>query len=315
MSGKSNLFWEGFPKHELCLGSRAYPEGLNDLSDPPKRLYVIGSIESLEAGIAIIGARKATPYGIGCAERFASLAAEEGVAVISGGAIGCDQAAHRGALDAHGKTVAVLGSGADVAYPVRGTATFRRILEGGGAIVSEEPWGTPPQRWAFRKRNRIIAALAKAVLIVEAGFPSGTLSTVDHSLEMNRDVMVIPGSIFSKESMGANRLLSEGAIPIADDESFRFALRRLFPLREQAKGEEADAQAGIVFQRRANATQLKIIDAISASPLAPDALIGIGGASLIEVLRNLSALETHGMVARYPDGRFGVSAAYVKLKG
>ncbi|MCR5846072.1 MAG: DNA-processing protein DprA [bacterium] len=315
MSDRPGPFWEGFPKHEICLGSKAYPKGLGDLSDPPKRLYAIGSVEALEPGIAIIGARKATPYGIGCAERFASLAAEEGVVVISGGAIGCDQAAHRGALDAHGKTVAVLGSGADVAYPVRGTETFRRILEGGGAVVSEEPWGTPPQRWVFRKRNRIIAALAKAVLIVEAGFPSGTLSTVDHSLEMNRDVMAIPGSILSKESMGANRLLAEGAIPIADDESFRFALRRLFPMGEGTREKGADAQTGAVPQWRTNATQLKMIDAISASPLAPDALIGIGGASLIEVLRNLSTLETHGIVARYPDGRFGVSAAYVKLKG
>ena len=132
----------------------AFPSGLAHVEDCPERLYVVGDEAALVPGLAIVGARKATPYGLACAERFAGIAAEMGVTVISGGAIGCDQAAHSGALRRGGRTVVVLGSGANVAYPKRGKALFEEIVARGGALVSEQGWGYPPKKFTFRRRTR-----------------------------------------------------------------------------------------------------------------------------------------------------------------
>lgn len=218
------------PQHsELLPGSSLYPPQLLQLQDMPKRLYAVGNVKALtQPAIAIVGARKATPYGLECAERFAAIAAQMGVTVVSGGAIGCDMAAHRGALKAGGETVVVLGSGADVVYPLRAKTLFKEVLEHGGVLVSEAPWGSAPLAWAFSKRNRIIAALGKATLICEAGLPSGTFQTADHTLSLGNEVLVIPGPILSKEFKGSNRLLAQGAIPIVDDDYFRETIEQLF---------------------------------------------------------------------------------------
>jgi DNA processing protein len=148
--------------------------------------------------------------------------------VVSGGAIGCDQAAHGGALEIGGRTVVVLGCGADVVYPARAAAIFSQALAEGGAIISEAPWGSSPSRWGFRRRNRLIAGIAQATLIVEAGLPSGTFSTADAALAQGKEVLAVPGSIFARESRGANRLISQGAVPIVDDESFEDVLTQIF---------------------------------------------------------------------------------------
>ncbi|MCL2757307.1 MAG: DNA-protecting protein DprA, partial [Coriobacteriia bacterium] len=195
-------------RSELLPGSPLFPAGLLEIEEPVKRLYCIGDVRVLGSpALAIVGARKATPYGLSCAHRFARRAAQEGITVVSGGAIGCDQAAHRGALEGGGKTIVVLGCGADVVYPARAFSLFEEVLATGGAIVTEAPWGSPPSKWGFRRRNRIIAALAHSTLIVEAGLPSGTFSTADATLAQGKDVLVVPGSIDSMESRGSNRLL------------------------------------------------------------------------------------------------------------
>ena len=175
------------PRIVLERGGEGYPAAFEALADPPARLYVVGSVAALSEGVAVVGARKATPYGRGCASRFARLAAERGVAVISGGARGCDAAAHEAALAAGGRTTVFLGGGCDRLYPAEHRGLFQRIVDGGGAVASEHPWDVAPRPWMFRLRNRLIASLARATLIVEAGLPSGTFSTADEALAAGRE--------------------------------------------------------------------------------------------------------------------------------
>ena len=294
-------------RKEICQADTSYPQMLFNIEEPPKRLYVVGDANAIKPGLAIVGARKATPYGLECARRFASIAAQMGVTVISGGAIGCDQAAHKGALEANGNTIVVLGCGADVIYPRRGKQLFEQIIDAGGALVSEVPWGTPPLRWAFRKRNRIIAGLAKAVLIVEAGLPSGTFSTADYALDAGRDVLAVPGAIFSKESFGSNKLIADGAVPIIDDEALVQALLKIFSASESRSGNLIQTQH---LPLDVNEQQLRIISMLAACPMSPDQIVGDlqcdMQVDLVTVLREISLLEALGVAQRFPDGRFGV---------
>ena len=149
---------------ELHRGGGGYPASVMELPDPPEVIYVRGDVEILsEPSMAVIGSRRPTPYGIAMAELSARVAAESGVVVVSGGAMGCDQAAGRSALDHGGRHIMVLGTGADVPYP-RGVAPLvERTIDSGGAVISAMPWGTDPRRWAFPKRNAVIAALSQAV--------------------------------------------------------------------------------------------------------------------------------------------------------
>ena len=186
------------PRFEVAFDDPSFPEALRTIPYPPKRLYGVGDVGALEPGLAVIGARRATPYGLGCARRFARIAAEKGVVIVSGGARGCDSEAHRAALEAGGRTVVFLGGGCDELYPAAHRGLFQRIVDAGGVVVSEHAWDMRPRPNMFRTRNRLIAGLAHAVLIVEAGLPSGTFSTADEALEAGRDVLVVPGAITSE---------------------------------------------------------------------------------------------------------------------
>jgi len=161
--------------------------------------------------VAIVGARRPTPYGEAVAERLAADLAGAGVIVVSGLALGVDAAAHEGALLAEGCTVAVLGTGVDVVYPAVNAGLAARILEGGGALVSQFPDGTGPRREHFPQRNWTMAALADLVVVVEAGEGSGALITADAALAQERPVMAVPGSVFSPLSVGCHQLLRDGA--------------------------------------------------------------------------------------------------------
>lgn len=221
-----------------------FPAALRVIPRPPKRLYVLGDPEALTEGLAVVGARKATPYGIGAAKRFARLAAQRGIAVISGGARGCDAAAHEAALSEGAPTVAFLGGGCDVPYPREHAGLFERISLSGGAVVSEHAWDAPALPQQFRTRNRLIAGLARATLIVEAGLPSGTFSTADEALAAGRDVLVVPGAINSASSKGANRLLVQGAFPVVDDESFSDVLFSVFGCLKMQDADELGGEGG-----------------------------------------------------------------------
>lgn len=186
----------------------ALPERLRDLNDPPEALYVAGRLDLSERPVvAIVGARSCSPYGASIARTWATALAEKGVIILSGLARGIDGEAHRGALDVGGMTVAVMGCGIDRCYPAAHAALYDRIIAEGGAIVSEYEPGTPPAPWRFPARNRIVAALADAVLVVEARERSGALITADHAMELGRPVAAIPGEITSLLSRGTNDLI------------------------------------------------------------------------------------------------------------
>lgn len=296
------------PRTVLDRGGKGYPPALERLAHPPERLYAVGAVEALEEGIAIVGARRSTPYGLGCAARFAAAAAERGVVVISGGARGCDAAAHRAAMEAGGRTVAFLGGGYDCPYPAEHAGLFRRIVETGGAVVSEHAWDEPPLPYRFRLRNRLIAALARATLIVEAGLPSGTFSMADEALAADRDVLVVPGAITSPSSRGANRLLYQGATPIVDDEAFEDALFSLFGCLKQ---EHVSRIGTVEGSKKDGGPPDPIAEALRAQALGMEELYEIarahcGGADARAwLMERLVRAEGAGSIARYPDGRWG----------
>lgn len=303
------------PRTVLAFGQAGYPPALSVIPHPPERLYVVGDPAALVDGIALVGARRATPYGRACAHHFASLAAQRGICVISGGAYGCDSEAHRAALAAGGITVAFLGGGCDQIYPAAHYQLFQQIVDAGGAVVSERDWDFPALPYTFRQRNRLIAGLARAVLIVEAGLPSGTFSTADEALSANKDVLVVPGAITSSTSAGSNRLLYQGAVPIVDDESFDMALCDLFGFLRQetfsvpessgqredgaVEGELEDARDELLAALQAEPMRLEKIMRTVAAPE------GCGMAREAWVNTHLAELERNGEIARFPDGRYG----------
>lgn len=201
---------------KVDMNSRFYPERLRYISSPPKELYCLGNLELLnyKHNIAIIGSRNCSAYGERVAKDFAFNLAKEDVCIISGLAKGIDSFSHIGALNASGRTVAVLGSGLDKVYPIENQELFRNIIENNGLVITEYPLGTEPERQHFPARNRIISGLSDSLLVVEARKNSGTNITVDFALEQGKDVFVIPGNIYSKTSDGTNYLITEGAIPV-----------------------------------------------------------------------------------------------------
>lgn len=202
---------------KITINDRAYPKQLKQIYNPPKVLYIRGNKGILsDFGIAIVGCRDNTKYGELVAKNFGYYLAKNNVNVISGLAMGIDSYAHIGAIYAKGKTIAVLGDGVDRIYPRENIAIAEKIIEYGGCIVSEYPVGSPIDRKHFPERNRIISGLSYGVVVVEAKEKSGALITVEHALEQGRDVYAVPGNINSKQSVGTNELIRDGAIPITN---------------------------------------------------------------------------------------------------
>ncbi|MBR2831164.1 DNA-processing protein DprA [Candidatus Saccharibacteria bacterium] len=189
-----------------------FTEVLSAIALKPKMLYFYGKIPENVASVAIVGARKCTAYGAEIAYKAAYELARRGVVVVSGMALGIDGEAHRGALAAGGVTVAVLGTAIDKIYPVRHQGLFKQIIER-GAVISEYAPGTKMYAARFLERNRLIAGLADAVLVVEANERSGSLNTATHALEQGKDMFAVPGDITRPLSRGCNRLLQQGAYP------------------------------------------------------------------------------------------------------
>ena len=197
----------------LIPGDTHWPRGFEDLGTAaPIGLWVYGAVEALAAdSIAVVGARSATHYGEWAAADIAAGIASSGWTVVSGGAYGIDAAAHRGAIAAHGRTVAVLAGGVDVAYPRSNELLFRAIVEH-GALVSESPPGTQPLRHRFLVRNRLIAAMSRATVVIEARMRSGASATAGQAAGLGRDVMAVPGPISAAASAGCHQLIRDGAV-------------------------------------------------------------------------------------------------------
>lgn len=273
----------------VAVGDHEYPPGLGDLADPPLGLFVRGRpLERLRPAVAIVGARNCTGYGAEVATAMGRGLAAAGVVVVSGGARGIDGAAHRGALDA-GWTVAVLGSGVDVAYPAGNRALLARVAEA-GTIVSEYAPGTPAEPFRFPARNRIVAAMAGATVVVEGAAGSGSTITVDQAHDCGREVLAVPGPVTSPLSGVPNDLIRAGAALVRDAEDV---------LAELGLGTGGAAVAAPELPRGL----ARVLEALAGPPEAPEAVAARSGAPMSEVLTALLDLEIRGLVRR-TGGRF-----------
>ena len=274
-------------------GEKYYPASLEPISTTAKAIYGIGDPAVLEERcIGIVGARRATPYGIAVSEMAGRIAAECGVVVVSGGAKGCDFAAGSSAVAAGGKTIVVSGCGADIIYPKSSEPLFKAAVETGGAVISIEKWGTPVGRYVFPKRNKVIAALSEAVIIAEAGMPSGTMSTAEVAIELGKPLYAIPGSIFSPTSKGTNMLLEQGeAFIIPDEVALELRIAADFGA-ERTVLDDVGTNGG------------RIMSALIASPERPETLSERLSTDVITILRSLADYEVGGLVCRLPDGRY-----------
>ncbi|MCR5481485.1 MAG: DNA-processing protein DprA [Clostridia bacterium] len=192
-----------------------FPDSLRMIEDPPRGLYYVGNIQLLKTPSAsVVGSRKATEYGKWVSKSIGTRLGTEGVTVISGLAVGIDSYAHMGALKAEGKTIAVLGGGINVACPAPNRNLMREIIYADGLVISEYEPGVTPSRFTFPRRNRIISGLSSATVVVEAGFGSGSLITAEYAAKQGKNVYAVPGNITSQASLGCNKLIYDGAIPL-----------------------------------------------------------------------------------------------------
>ena len=198
----------------ITPGMVQYPAILKEIKNYPAELFYKGNIDILKRRcVSIVGSRGTTSYGRNTSVKIAGNAAEAGLAVVSGMARGIDTCAHRGALDAGGDTVAVLGCGVDICYPAE-NKKLKECIERDGLVISEYPPGTGPQKYHFPQRNRIISGLSELTVVVQAGNSSGALITAELAAEQGRDVCAVPGNIDSQYNMGNNKLIKDGALPV-----------------------------------------------------------------------------------------------------
>ena len=284
---------ERFEVIALCRHSDEYPASVRELADPPAVLFGRGSLGALrvvreDPAVTVVGTRRASPYGTEVAYALGRGLGAAGVPVVSGLALGIDGTAHRGCLDGSGLTVAVLACGPDVVYPRRHRHLYERIRVD-GIVLSELPPGTRPFRWSFPARNRIMAALARMTVVVEAAEPSGSLITADFARDLGRGVAAVPGRVTSSIARGTNGLLRDGAVPVTGtedvlDELFGVGMRRPPPAAE-ARPEPTDPGQRAVLEAT---ERLDSVDAI-ASELHLAAS---------DVRAALGRLETEGWLVR-----------------
>jgi len=202
---------------KITINDKNYPQLLKEIFDPPKEIYVWGNLDPKEKyPLAVVGTRQCSDYGkIVCSSLVKELA-QKGITIISGLALGIDGLAHQATLEVKGKTIAVLGSGLDIIYPYQHKKLASQIIKQGGALVSEYPLGTRPSKRQFPARNRIIAGLTQACLVIEAPEKSGALITACYSIDNGREVLSVPGEIYKKNSIGVNNLIKMGAKPVTE---------------------------------------------------------------------------------------------------
>ena len=276
--------------HVVTWGADDYPEVFRQIAGPPLLLYVNGDVDALHLpALAIIGSRNPTQGGIRNAHDFAKHLAGRGFAIVSGMAQGIDAAAHEGALDAGGRTVAFLGTGIDRVYPAR-NRELAHAIAGGGALVSEYPLGAPPERWRFPERNRLISGLSLGVLVVEAARRSGSLITARLAGDQGREIFALPGSIHSPLARGCHRLIREGAklVETADD-----IVTELGPLTGHL-GQAIDDEYAELRQF------------LSHDPVSIDELEKRSGLTIDQLSSMLLILELHGEVESLSGGRYAL---------
>lgn len=276
----------------IAMRDPSFPGLLRAIPDPPPALFVRGHLDEAPA-VALVGSRRSTPYGRAAAERLAYDLALAGVTVVSGLARGIDGAAHRAALDGGGRTVAVLGCGADVVYPREHRHLADDVIAH-GALVSEFPPGTPPRPGHFPRRNRMISGLALGVVLVEGAADSGALVTVDYALEQGRDVFAVPGSIFSPKSRAPHQLLRQGARVV---ESVADIQEELGLMCAPARGETASADPE---RSDRDPGEARVLEVLEGGPASLDELVDATALSAAEVVALATVLELQGLIQTLP---------------
>ena len=289
----------------LTLFDAEYPFLLKQTPDPPALLYMAGYFEeSDEAAVAVVGSRYPSLYGKTQTKQFAGELARFGLTIVSGFAKGIDQEAHEAALEVrYGRTVAVLGCGADVVYPPASRGLYERIAER-GAVITEYALGTEPLAENFPRRNRIIAGLALGVLVVEAHARSGSLITAHEAVDYGREVFAVPGPVDQLTSQGTHRLLKEGAF-LAETplDVFEVLAPSLWPFAGRSPG---SGEKGSSASLDMNEGEQSLIRVLGKGPLAFDALAGQCPLGPGELASFLTALELKKKIRRAPDGRFAL---------
>jgi len=273
----------------IGLDDPGYPAWLCEVPDAPKEIYVRGELMTKDLPrVAVVGTRKPTPYGVQVTERLVSAIAPHCV-VVSGLAYGIDALAHQAAVKAGGITWAVLGTGLDDAsiYPAKHLSLARQIIASGGALISEYAPGTPPMQHHFPMRNRIIAGLSEKVVIIEAPESSGAVITAKLALDYNRDVLAVPGPIFSPNSVGTNRLIAEGAKPV-------LSASDIIEVTTTVNSEKLTEREAMIY------------NALVAGPRHINEVVQITGLGMAIVSSELTLLEIQGKVRCVGNGTFTV---------
>jgi DNA processing protein len=285
----------------LPQGDPGYPAPLAEIPDPPCLLYCRGALAPGDPlAIAIVGSRRCTPYGLRIAERLAAALARVGLTVVSGLARGIDAAAHRGALKAGGRTIAVLANGLAQVYPPE-HEDLARDIAGAGALLSEMPMRQVPLAGLFPQRNRLISGLSLGVVVVEATPRSGSLSTARHALEQNREVFAVPGPVDSLSSQGCHRLIRDGArlVETVDD-----ILEELGPLVREVRPAAEETPVRHPAELMLSDQERSLLGRLGDEPRGVDDLITQTGLTAAQVLATLSVLEMRRLVRRLPGHHF-----------
>lgn len=281
----------------LSLNSAQYPDSLRFIPDSPVLLYCRGGLQWLERpAVAIIGSRAATEYGRRISALLAAELTAAGLTVVSGAAYGIDAAAHRGALQAGGGTVAVLGCGVDVVYPRSHAGLFREVADR-GLLVSEYPLGTPPEGFRFPARNRIISGLVKGVVVVEATEKSGSLITARLALDQGREVFAVPGRIDSPKSVGTHRLLQQGAHLVQTVEDILEGL-------SWAGSASAPGRGGRDLPLSVTPQERLLLDHLDTYPRDIDTIVRMTDFAIVELHALLLQLELKGLVRQLPGQQY-----------
>lgn len=291
----------------LSPGCSGYPALLKQIHDPPFLLFVRGNIEVVEGKpLAVVGTRLYTDYGARVVDTLIEQVKPDGPCVISGLAAGIDTLAHQAALRNGLPTVAVFGTGIDQIFPRRNSALAHSILEAGGALVSEYPLGAQGDKHTFPQRNRIIAGMAQGTLVIEGSLQSGALITARFALEENRQVMAVPGSIFSPMAMGPNRLIQEGATPVLTGTDIGQALtwhRAEESLQKPMSPVQPALDQSVLTQLPKE--QQRILSVVGYEPTSFEAIQNQNQAIPIMALQTaLTMLEIHGLITALPGAKF-----------
>lgn len=282
----------------IRFGDEGYPELLAAIHSPPPILYLRGTIGPADrVAVAIVGSRQASPYGSAMAEQISGELAERGVTIVSGMARGIDAAAHRGALRAAGRTIAVLGCGLGVTYPPEHAELADQIAEQ-GALISEFPVFTPPKPGHFPQRNRIISGLARGVVVIEAGLKSGAMITANYALEQGREVFAVPGQVTSRSSRGCHQLIKAGAKLTEGWEDIWEEIELQVAPGVQVVRDPTPVSRSLAQE------EILIIDALEAGPIQIDDLIGRTQLPAGQMASLLLSLMLKGMIEELPGKSF-----------